>query len=117
MTDVSLDYIPDRGDLVWLDFNPARGHEQAGYRPALVLSNANYNGRSGLAVVCPITNQVKNYSFEVQLPSGLEITGVILTDQIKSIAWLERKVLYKDSLPLADFKRVIGNIISLLTKG
>lgn len=117
LTDVSQDYIPDRGDLVWLDFNPSLGHEQAGYRPALVLSPADYNTRSGLAVVCPITSQVKNYPFEVPLPDGLQVTGVILTDQIKSVAWFERRIVYKDSLPLADFKKVVGNILSLLTKG
>ncbi len=100
-----------------MDFNPVLGHEQAGYRPALVLSNADYNARSGLAIVCPITNQVKNYAFEVPMPDGLKITGVILTDQIKSVAWFERKIVYKDSLPLDDFKKVIGNILSLLTKG
>ena len=117
MSDIPEDYVPDRGDLVWLDFNPTMGHEQAGYRPALVLSSASYNARSGLAVVCPITNQIKNYSFEVRLPDGLVVTGVILTDQIKSVAWAERKIVYKDSLPLDDFKKVIGNIISLLTRG
>ena len=117
LADVSQDYVPDRGDLVWLDFNPTLGHEQAGYRPALVLSPADYNIRSGLAVVCPITSQVKNYPFEVPLPDGLQVTGVILTDQIKSVAWFERRIVYKDSLPLADFKNVVGNIVSLLTKG
>ena len=117
LADVSQDYIPDRGDLVWLDFNPTLGREQAGYRSALVLSPAGYNIRSGLAVVCLITSQVKNYPFEVPLPDGLEVTGVILTDQIKSVEWFERRRVYKDSLPLADFKKVVGNILSLLTKG
>jgi mRNA interferase MazF len=117
LADASQNYIPDRGDLVWLRFDPVVGHEQAGYRPALVLSPLAYNTVSGLAVVCPITSQAKNYPFEVPLPDGLQITGVILTDQIKSVAWFERGMTYKDSLAFADFEKVIGKIISLLTKG
>jgi len=117
LSGVTTDYIPDRGDLIFLDFDPVRGHEQAGYRPALVLSNALYNAKTGLAVVCPITSHAKNYPFEVQLPDGLKVTGVVLTDQIKSVAWPERNVVYKDSLPLSDFKLVLGKILSLLTKG
>jgi mRNA interferase MazF len=117
LTGITQGYVPDRGDLVWLDFNPTLGHEQAGYRPALVLSNAKYNTLSGMAVVCPITNQAKGYSFEVQIPAGLQVTGVILADQITSIAWAERNAIYKDCIPLDDFKLVIGKILSLLTKG
>lgn len=117
MTDVTEAYVPDRGDLVWLDFDPTMGHDQAGYRPALVLSPANYNILSGLAIVCPITKQAKNYAFEVQIPAGLNVTGVILADRIKSIAWAERNITYKDSIPQSDYKLVVGKIISLLIKG
>lgn len=84
-------YIPERGDAVWLEFTPQVGREQAGRRPALVLSAAAYNGRAGLAVVCPITSQVKGYPFEVLLPAGLPIHGVVLSDQVRSLDWRGRQ--------------------------
>jgi len=83
--------VPDRGDLVWVSLNPQAGHEQAGRRPALVLSPAAYNKKVGLALLCPITSQAKGYPFEVRLPDGLPIAGVILSDQIKSLDWRARK--------------------------
>src|SRR5438874_3778944 len=83
-------YAPDRGDLVWLEFNPQAGHEQAGRRPALVISPRTYNRRVGLALFCPITSQVKGYPFEVVLPEGLKAQGAILCDQIKSLDWRAR---------------------------
>lgn len=85
-------YTPERGDIVWLDFNPQAGHEQAGRRPAFVLSPAKYNRRVGLALVCPITNKTKGYSFEVALPDDLAITGVVLSDQIKSVDCASRNI-------------------------
>lgn len=88
---VSSRYVPDSGDLIWLDFDPQAGHEQAGHRPAIVLSPAAYNEKSGLAVVCPIISHVKGYSFEVLLPQGLAITGVILSDHLKSLDWKQRR--------------------------
>ncbi|MBK8988938.1 MAG: type II toxin-antitoxin system PemK/MazF family toxin [Chloroflexi bacterium] len=78
-------YIPNRGDSVWITFNPQARHEQAWRRPALVLSPAAYNGKVGLAILCPITSQIKNYPFEVLIPEGLKIGGAILSDQIKLI--------------------------------
>jgi len=84
-------YVPERGDLVWLTFNPQAGHEQAGRRPAVVLSPAVYNGKVGLALFCPITSQVKGYPFEVALPEGLPISGVVLADQVKSLDWKVRQ--------------------------
>ena len=86
-------YTPDRGDLIWINFNPQVGHEQAGRRPALVLSPQTYNSRIGLAIVCPVTNQVKGYPMEVRIPEGLDITGVILADQVKSLAWRGRNAV------------------------
>lgn len=80
-------YVPDAGDFVWLTFDPQAGREQAGRRPALVLSPRAYNETAGLAVVCPITNQVKGYPFEVPVPSGQGPTGVILADHVKSVDW------------------------------
>jgi mRNA interferase MazF len=88
----SRGYVPERGDAVWITLDPQAGHEQAGRRPALVLSPAKYNGRAGLALVCPITNQAKGYPFEVIVPLGLRVGGVILADQIKSLDWRSRKV-------------------------
>lgn len=82
-----MSYIPERSDIVWLDFNPQTGREQAGRRPALVLSPASYNSKVKLALLCPITTKVKGYPFEVTLLKGLEVTGVVLADQVKSLDW------------------------------
>jgi len=83
--------VPDAGDVVWLTFDPQAGREQAGRRPALVLSPRIYNAKSGLALVCPITNQPKGYPFEVSVPSGHGATGVILADHVKSVDWKARR--------------------------
>ncbi len=83
-------YVPDRGDVVWLDFSPQIGHEQAGKRPAIVISPMAYNLKVGLALFMPITSQEKGYVFEVKLPDDLPISGVILTDQMKSLDWKSR---------------------------
>lgn len=80
-----MSYIPDRGDIIWLDFNPQAGREQANRRPALVLSPAEYNGKVRLALLCPITSKVKGYPFEVAIPEGLPVSGVVLADQVKSL--------------------------------
>ena len=85
-------YIPERGDAVWISLDPQVGHEQAGRRPALVLSPSAYNGRVGLALFCPITSQVKGYPFEVLLPAGSPVSGVVGSDQVKSLDWRARKV-------------------------
>jgi len=92
---VSSNYVPERGDIVWLNFDPQAGHEQAGKRPAVVLSPRAYNQKVGLALFCPITNQRKGYPFEVNIPEGLEIGGVILSDQIKSLDWRSRDTLQR----------------------
>lgn len=86
------EYIPERGDIVWLDFSPQAGHEQAGRRPALVVSPAAYNRASGLALVCPVTTRVKGYPFEVSLPPRREVSGVVLADQIRCVDWRARRV-------------------------
>ena len=90
---------PQRGDVVWLHFTPQVGHEQAGRRPALVLSPENYNRRTGLAIVAPITNQSKNYPFELPIPTQAGVTGVVLCDQTKSLDWRGRRAKYIASLP------------------
>ena len=88
-------YVPDRGDVVWLQFTPQAGHEQAGHRPALVLSPASYNRRSGLMLCCPITSRVKGYPFEVALGEGQALEGVVLADQVKSLDWKARQASKK----------------------
>jgi len=85
------DYVPDRGDIVFIQFNPQSGREQAGRRPALILSPASYNKKVGLALICPITNKEKGYPFESKLPEDLEVQGVVLSDHVKSLDWKARK--------------------------
>ena len=99
-------YVPERGDAVWLDFNPQRGHEQAGRRPTLVLSPSLYNRRSGLALFCSITNQIKGYPFEVPIPKGEAVSGVVLVNQIKSLDWRVRQVDFIASLPTEVIEEV-----------
>jgi mRNA interferase MazF len=108
-----MTYVPERGDLVWLTFNPQAGHEQAGRRPAVVLSPAAYNGKVGLALLCPVTSQVKEYPFEVTLPEGLPINGVILADQIKSLDWKVRQAEKICSLPSEVTGEILRKIMTL----
>lgn len=107
-------YVPDCGDAVWIDLEPQAGHEQKGRRPALVLSPASYNGRVGLALFCPITGQSKGYPFEVPVPAGLAVSGVILADHVKSLDWRARKADKIDTLPEAVVAQVIGRLNTLL---
>lgn len=109
----SAPYVPRRGDVVWLTFNPQAGHEQAGRRPAVVLSPLSYNARVGLALLCPITSVVKGYPFEVTIPNGLPASGVILADQVKSLDWRARDVEFICALP-ADVTREALQKIGLL---
>lgn len=107
-------YIPERGDMVWLTFNPQAGHEQAGRRPAVVLSPAAYNGKVGLALVCPVTNQQKGYPFEVMVPPNAGITGVILADQLKSLDWRVRQAELIGKLPEPTLSEVFAKLKTLL---
>ncbi|NEO87443.1 MAG: endoribonuclease MazF [Spirulina sp. SIO3F2] len=107
-------YVPQRGDAVWLDFSPQRGREPAKRRPALVLSPAIYNRKVGLFIVCPITNQQKGYPFEVIVPSGLAVTGVILSDQIKSLDWRSRNASLICTLPETVVQSVLQKATTLL---
>ena|SRR5436190_326656 len=108
------EYVPDRGDAVWITLNPQAGHEQAGRRPALVLSPAAYNGKVGLAILCPITNQIKGYPFEVLVPGGLPATGAILADQVKSLDWRARSAELICPLPQATIDEVLAKLATLL---
>jgi mRNA interferase MazF len=107
-------YIPNRGDIVWITFNPQAGHEQAGRRPALVLSPAPYNGKVGLAILCPITSQIKGYPFEVSIPDGLKVNGAILSDQVKSLDWKVRQAELVCKLPSETVEEVLQKLNTLL---
>ena len=111
---VRSEYVPRRGDLVWLHFDPQTGHEQAGRRPALVLSPRSYNGRVGSAIFCPVTNQAKGYPFEVELPSGSGVSGVILSDQVKSLDWRARRAHLIEALPQRVTEEVLAKLGTLL---
>lgn len=110
----SKHYIPESGDIVWLTFNPQSGHEQSGRRPALVISPSIYNGKTKLALFCPITSQVKDYPFEVKLPDDLQISGVILSDQIKNLDWKAREAEYICKLPKLLLTETINKVSTLL---
>ncbi len=107
-------YVPSRGDAVWITLDPQAGHEQAGRRPALVLSPAAYNGRVGLALLCPITGQVKGYPFEVALPEGLAVSGVVLADQVKNLDWRARKASRIGTVPDEVVAQVLRRLNALL---
>ncbi len=102
---VNKNYIPDRGEIVWLNFSPSRGHEQRGRRPALIVSPSIYNKRSGLILVCPITSKIHHYPFEVEFHSN-QVSGVILTDQLKSVDWQARRVEFISLLSKETFQTV-----------
>lgn len=108
-------YCPKRGDVVWLSFEPQTGHEQAGHRPALTLSPEAYNRKVGLAIFCPITSQTKGYPFEVPLPIGLKATGVVLSDQVKSLDWRARNAKFCCKLPAAAVEDVFKRLDVLLS--
>ncbi|MDR9855796.1 endoribonuclease MazF [Paenibacillus sp. VCA1] len=111
---VNNDYIPGRGDLVWLQSNPQTGHQQAGRRPALVISPAAYNGKVGLSLLCPITSRRKGYPFEVIIPQDLPIDGVILADQVKSLDWQSRQAMFICKVPPKTLSEVISKLSLLI---
>jgi mRNA interferase MazF len=110
----STNYIPATGDVVWITLNPQIGHEQAGRRPAVVLSPKNYNSKTGLAILCPVTSQIKGYPFEVLLPDGLPISGAVLSDQVKSLDWRQRKVELIFVLPPECLSEILEKLGTLL---
>ena len=112
----SARWTPKRGDAVWIDLNPQAGSEQAGRRPALVVSPSAYNGKVGLALLCPITSRMKGYPFEVVIPNGLGVTGVVLADQIKSLDWRTRKAAFIARLPADTVEQVTEKVLLLLTQ-
>ena len=106
----------DRGDVVWLEFNPQAGHEQSGRRPALVVSPASYNRRSGLALFCPVTTRIKGHPFEVLLPEGLPVKGAVLTDQVKSLDWKARNAHFLCAVPESVMDEVLAKLGALIDR-
>jgi mRNA interferase MazF len=112
---VAARYVPARGDAVWIAFNPQAGHEQAGRRPAVVLSPSSYNRKVGLAILCPITSRVKGYPFEVPVAAGSKLDGAILADQVKSLDWRVRKAEFICKLSRETTAEVLDKLAVLLT--
>lgn len=110
----SGDYCPDAGDLVWIDLDPTLGHEQSGHRPAIVLTPQQYNVRSGLCIVCPITSRGRGYPFEVFIPEGQAISGIILVDQVRSVSWEQRYVKMAGVAPVKLLDDVRERLAALL---
>ncbi len=107
-------YVPDRGDIVWLQFNPQSGHEQAGHRPALVLSPASYNRASGLMLCCPMTSHKKGYPFEIVISDDPHRTSVVLADQVKSLDWKTRQAVKKGAAPPHAIMETLSKLQTLL---
>lgn len=109
-----MSYVPERGDIVWLTFDLQAGREQAGRRPALVLSPSRYNRKVGLALICPVTSKVKGYPFEVALPEGLPVNGVVLSDQMRNLDWQVRQAAFITKLSDDVIAQVLAKLITLL---
>lgn len=108
-------YVPDLGHVIKIDMDPSTGHEQGGWRPAIVLSSKTYNGKSGLLVGVPVTKQAKGYPFEVPLPANMKTTGVVLADQIKSLDWHDRRARYVEVAPPEVLSAIHERIFLLLS--
>jgi mRNA interferase MazF len=104
-------YVPRRGDVVWLDFDPHVGHEQGGHRPAIVISPDDYNRTTGLAIVCPITSKAKGFAREVPVPPGLAVSGVVLCDHIRNVDWQGRGVTFAGVAPTPLLFAVVGQVL------
>ena len=111
---VAVRYIPDAGHIIKVDLDPSAGHEQRGWRPVIVLSPVAYNGKTDLAVVVPVTNQVKGYPFEVRLPGKMKTTGVVLADAIRNLDWRSRRAKYIESAPVEVLQAIRERLIVLL---
>ena len=107
-------YVPSQGDIVFLQFSPQQGREQAGVRPAVVLSPASYNERVGLMLACPVTGQAKGYPFEVSLPAGMRTHGVVLSDHVKSLDWTMRKAKFVERVPRSTLLHILSRVELLL---
>ncbi|MBC7339347.1 MAG: endoribonuclease MazF [Firmicutes bacterium] len=108
-------YVPDRGDVVWLTFHPQAGHEQSGRRPAVTISPRAYNGKTNLGIFCPVTSQVKGYPYEVRVPAGVGVSGVILSDQVKSLDWEAREAEFICTLPEQTLSEILAKLRTLIS--
>ena len=107
-------YSPERGDIIWLNFNPQAGHEQAGCRPAVVISPAAYNDKVGLAICCPVTKQIKGYPFEVVLSADMQTSGAVLSDQVKCLDWKRRKAKFVEKCPSGMLQEILAKLNTLV---
>lgn len=107
-------YIPERGDVVWVDFSPQAGHEQAGFRPALVLSPSSYNAPTGLMLCCPITSKIKPYPFVVPILGDPDVAGAVLADQMRSLDWRARRARKKGTVSERTLREVLAKAGALL---
>ena len=107
-------YVPERGDIVWINLNPQAGHEQAGRRPVLVLSPKAYNAKVGLMLCCPITSQTKGYPFEVDIHGDPQVSGVVLSDQVKCLDWQARRIRKKSVASRAELQETLEKLKTLL---
>lgn len=107
-------YVPNRGDVIWISLNTQAGHEQAGRRPALVISPIAYNRKVGLTILCPITHQIKGYPFEVVIPQDLQVSGAVLSDQIKNLDWKARQAEFICKLPESTTLEVLKKLNTLI---
>lgn len=110
----SKEYVPDRGDIVRINYNPKARHEQSVGRPAVILSPAIYNKKVGLVLLCPVTTQIKGYPFEVLIPDGYSVRGIVLSDQVKSLDWRVRKAEHITKLPDDVINEILGKLSTLL---
>jgi mRNA interferase MazF len=106
--------FPERGDIIWIDFNPQQGHEKAGKRPALVISNSKYNQVTKMLIACPITSQIKGYAFEISLPLGLKTVGVILANQVKTLDWQARGFKFIEGVSNELLEEVLDTLNAIL---
>ena len=109
-------YVPRCGDVVWITLNPQAGREEAGRRPAVVISPQSYNSKVGLAIFCPVTSQIKGYPFEVLIPAGLPVAGAVLSDQVKSLDWRARNAELICTLPTETISEVLQKLATLLSE-
>jgi mRNA interferase MazF len=110
-------YVPARGDIVWLDFDPRTGHEQSGHRPALVLSEQRFNDKTGLCLVCPITTKPKASPFEVAVPAARNDNGepsFVLSQHVRTVDWIERRARFKSKAPLPLLREVVVRVTLIL---
>ncbi len=110
----SKNYIPSRGDIVWLDFNPRKGREQAGHRPAIVISPKQFNSLSSLVFVCPITSKVKGFSFEILLPDQMQTKGVVLIHHLRSVNWKTREIKFIEPAPISLIEEICAKLEPLI---